>query len=130
VEEFLRQVGLDFVNIDQPMVSYPMGATRWVTGSRGYLRCHGRGRESWFEWGEDRAARYNYLYSLEELKDLAGRVRELEEKAQEVYIIFNNHPAGQAAANGLELSNLLMGRKFSLQPCLLAAFPRLKNITV
>jgi uncharacterized protein YecE (DUF72 family) len=35
MREFLREVGLDFCNIDQPLVSYPMGATRWVTGSRG-----------------------------------------------------------------------------------------------
>ena len=42
VREFLEAAGLDFCNIDQPMVSYPMGATRWVTGTRGYLRCHGR----------------------------------------------------------------------------------------
>lgn len=51
VREFLQAAGLDFCNIDQPMVSYPMGATRWVTGSRGYLRCHGRRKEAWFELG-------------------------------------------------------------------------------
>jgi uncharacterized protein YecE (DUF72 family) len=128
VQEFLAEAGLDFVNIDQPMVSYPMGATRWVTGARGYLRCHGRRKESWFEFGEDRAARYDYLYSPEELEDLVARVRELEEKAPEVYVIFNNHPGGQAVANGLDLSYLLMGRKFPLPPCLLAAFPRLRAI--
>ena len=32
VKEFLAQARLDFCNIDQPLVSYPMGATRWVTG--------------------------------------------------------------------------------------------------
>ena len=35
VREFLAQARLDFCNIDQPMVSYPMGATRWVTGHPG-----------------------------------------------------------------------------------------------
>ena len=125
VQEFLAQIGLDFVNIDQPMVSYPMGATRWVTGPRGYLRCHGRRQESWFEFGEDRAARYDYLYSPEELEELADRVRELESKAPEVYVVFNNHPAGQAVANALELSHRLLGRKFPLPPYLLAAVPRL-----
>ncbi len=59
------------MNIDQPLVSYPMGATRWVTGTKGYLRCHGRRKESWFEFGEDRGARYDYLYGPEELADLA-----------------------------------------------------------
>ncbi len=126
VWEFLRKVGVDFCNIDQPMVSYPMGATRWVTGSRGYLRCHGRRREAWFEFGEDRQARYDYLYSLEELEDLATRTRELTEKAAETYVIFNNHPAGQAVANALELEHRLdPTRRVTPPPGLLAAFPRL-----
>ena len=126
VREFLAQAGLDFCNIDQPMVSYPMGATRWVTGTRGYLRCHGRRQEAWFEFGEDRGARYDYLYSPEELEDLAARTRELVVKAAETYVIFNNHPAGQAVANALELAHLLRpGRGLPVPPGLLAAFPRL-----
>jgi len=126
VREFLAEVGLDFCNIDQPMVSYPMGATRWVTGTRGYLRCHGRRQDTWFEFGDDRGARYDYLYSPEELEDLANRTRELEAKARETYVIFNNHPAGQAVANALELISLLQpGHKISPPPGLLTAFPRL-----
>jgi uncharacterized protein YecE (DUF72 family) len=126
VREFLREAGLDFCNIDQPMVSYPLGATRWVTGSRGYLRCHGRRREAWFEFGPDRQARYDYLYSPEELEDLATRTRELMEQAAETYVIFNNHPQGQAVANALELAYRLdPTRRFSPPPGLLAAFPRL-----
>ena len=126
VREFLAEVGLDFCNIDQPMVSYPMGATRWVTGTRGYLRCHGRRQDAWFEFGDDRGARYDYLYSPEELEDLAARTRELEAKARETYVIFNNHPAGQAVANALELISLLQpGHKISPPPGLLTAFPRL-----
>jgi len=125
VKEFLAEAGLDFCNVDQPLVSYPMGATRWVTGSLGYLRCHGRRKETWFEFGEDRGARYDYLYAPEELADLADRTRELMEKARETYVIFNNHPAGQAVANALELAHLLQGRSFKLPPGLVAAFPRL-----
>jgi uncharacterized protein YecE (DUF72 family) len=127
VREFLAEVGLDFCNIDQPMVSFPLGATRWVTGTRGYLRCHGRRQDTWFEFGDDRGTRYDYLYSLEELEDLAARTRELVAKARETYVIFNNHPAGQAVANALELISLLHpGHKVS-PPGLIAAFPRLSQ---
>ena len=126
VREFLADTGLDFCNIDQPLVSYPMGATRWVTGTRGYLRCHGRRQEAWFEFGKDRGARYDYLYSPEELEDLAARARELLEKARETYVIFNNHPAGQAVVNALELVHRLNpGRPLYAPPGLIAAFPRL-----
>ena len=104
----------------------PWAPTRWVTGNRGYLRCHGRRRDAWFEFGSDSAARYDYLYSPEELEDLAARTRELMEKAAETYVIFNNHPAGQAVANALELIHLLQpGHKVSPPPGLITAFPRL-----
>jgi uncharacterized protein YecE (DUF72 family) len=128
VREFLAEVGLDFCNIDQPQVSYSLGKTAWATGPRGYLRAHGRHREKWFEFGEDRQARYDYLYAPAELEDLEARVRELMEKAPEVYVIFNNHPQGQAVANGLELAHRLTGQRFSLPACLVTAFPRLAAV--
>jgi len=128
VRDFLAQIGLDFCNIDQPQVSYSLGRTAWATGPRGYLRAHGRRREKWFAFGKDREARYDYLYNPEELAELADRVRELLDKAPEVYVIFNNHPQGQAVANGLELAHLLTGHTPSLPSCLLDAFPRLAKM--
>ena len=131
VRDFLQAANLDFCNIDQPMVSYPMGATRWVTGSRGYLRCHGRHKEAWFEFGDDRQTRYDYLYSPAELEDLEARTRELMAKARETYVIFNNHPAGQAVANALELEHRLTpGRALKVPEQLLAAFPRLTSFKI
>ena len=121
-------IGLDFCNIDQPQVSYALGKTIWATGPVGYLRAHGRRREKWFEFGDDREARYDYLYAPEELQDLAARTRELLEKTPEVYVIFNNHPRGQAVANALELSHILTGRAFPLPLGLIAAFPRLAEL--
>ncbi|MEW6388786.1 MAG: DUF72 domain-containing protein [Thermodesulfobacteriota bacterium] len=128
VREFLQDAGLDFCNVDQPQVSYSLGHTAWVTGPRGYLRCHGRNRESWFEFGEERQARYDYDYSTQELAELAARTRELLSQSPEAYVIFNNHPKGQAPANALELTGLLTGRRPPLPPCLLAAFPRLRAV--
>jgi uncharacterized protein YecE (DUF72 family) len=126
VRDFLQEVGWGFCNVDQPMVSYPMGATRWVTGTGAYLRCHGRQKEAWFEFGEDRQARYDYLYSPEELDDLADRAWELMSKAAETYVIFNNHPAGQAVVNALELAQMLdPSRRITPPPGLITAFPRL-----
>ncbi len=129
VREFLAEAGYEFVNIDQPLVSYPLGATRWVTGTKGYLRCHGRRQDAWFEFGEDRGARYDYLYEPEELADLAARVKALEEMSAETCVIFNNHPAGQAVANSLEMLHLLQpGYRPALPPGLIAAYPRLASL--
>ena len=128
VRDFLTNAGLDFCNIDQHQVYYSLGKTAWVNGPRGYLRCHGRRKEAWFEFGEDRQARYDYLYTPAELEELAARTRELMAQSKEVYVIFNNHPAGQAAANALELTRMLFPeRHASLPSCLLAAFPRLSE---
>lgn len=129
VRDFLTGAGLDFCNIDQPQVSYSLGKTAWVTGSKGYLRCHGRRKEEWFKFGEDSQARYDYYYAPQELEDLAARTRELMAQTREVYVIFNNHPAGKAAANTLELTHLLFPeRHVPLPPCLTAAFPRLVEV--
>ncbi len=52
------------------------------------------------------------------------------EKATETYVIFNNHPAGQAVANGLELLHILKpDYRPTLPPGLAAAFPRLAKLT-
>ncbi|MDP3182841.1 MAG: DUF72 domain-containing protein [Desulfobaccales bacterium] len=129
VRDFLTETGLDFINIDQPQVSYSLGKTAWVTGPRGYLRCHGRRKEEWFKFADDRQARYDYYYAPQELEDLAARTRELMAQTREVYVIFNNHPTGKAAANALELTHLLFPeRHVPLPPCLTAAFPRLREV--
>jgi uncharacterized protein YecE (DUF72 family) len=126
VRDFLATAGLDFCNIDQPLASYPLGATRWVTGPKGYLRCHGRHKEAWFDFDDDRGARYDYLYPPEELADLASRTQEIMAQAPETYVIFNNHPAGQAIANALQLTHLLNpDHKLDVPPGLLASFPHL-----
>jgi uncharacterized protein YecE (DUF72 family) len=57
-------------------------------------------------------------------------VRELLERAPEVYVIFNNHPRGQAVANALEIAHLLTGRSFSLPLGLVHAFPRLSKLGI
>jgi uncharacterized protein YecE (DUF72 family) len=128
VREFFTEIGLDFCNIDQPQVSYSLGKTVWATGPVGYLRAHGRRRDKWFAFGDDREARYEYLYAPEELEELAARVRELTSKAPEVYVIFNNHPQGQAVANALEMAHILTGRVVPLPDGLLNAFSRLAGL--
>ncbi len=125
VREFLAANQLAFCNIDQPQVSYSLGATDWVTGPFAYLRLHGRNRRHWFSSGEDSSARYDYYYSPAELDELAARARRLLAQSQETYLIFNNHPRGQGVANGLEMLARLTGERFALPEPLKSAFPRL-----
>lgn len=125
VREFLAEHGIAFCNLDQPQVSYSLGATDWVCGPLAYLRLHGRNREQWFGSGEDSSARYDYYYSPAELDELAARARRLLAHGKDTYLIFNNHPRGQGVANAVEMLVRLTGQRPVLPETLRTAFPRL-----
>ncbi|MDD3580467.1 MAG: DUF72 domain-containing protein [Desulfobacca sp.] len=128
VRQFLQEQRLEFCNIDQPQVSYALGATDWVTGQVGYLRLHGRNRRAWFGKLDDPHARYDYLYEPQELVELSQRAKDLAAQSPEAYLIFNNHPHGQAVANALGMIQLLSPTRLVLPAGLKAAFPRLINL--
>jgi uncharacterized protein YecE (DUF72 family) len=70
-----------------------------------YLRFHGRNREKW-RAHEAAEERYDYLYSEEELKPFAEKVREIAAAGEsKVLIFFNNHVRGQAPANALMMAH-------------------------
>jgi uncharacterized protein YecE (DUF72 family) len=125
VRQFLADHNLSFCNIDQPQISYALGETDWVSGPLAYLRLHGRNRQNWFAKTDDAGARYDYLYTAQEMDDLAGRARKLTFQASETFLIFNNHPRGQGVANALEMLERLTDQRPSLPECLKKAFPRL-----
>jgi uncharacterized protein YecE (DUF72 family) len=68
-----------------------------VTTDFAYIRWHGRGKSSW----------YNYRYSLEELKPWIPKVKEVAEKTVAMYGYFNNHFHGYAVENCLEVLEML-----------------------
>jgi uncharacterized protein YecE (DUF72 family) len=59
---FLRDQGVAFCNVDQPVLGDSMGPSRRVTARIGYLRLHGRNYRTWFQKDAGRDARYDYLY--------------------------------------------------------------------
>lgn len=68
-----------------------------VTGGFAYLRLHGRGKSTW----------YNYLYSEEELRVWSQSLARLSGDAEVVFVYFNNHHRAYAVANALQLLQLL-----------------------
>lgn len=125
VRQFLGDHNIAFCNIDQPQISYCLGETDWVCGPLAYLRLHGRNRGNWFAGKDDAGARYDYLYTPQELDYLAAGAQALAAQAPQTYLIFNNHPRGQAVANALEMQERLTGRRPDLPDYLKRAFPRL-----
>ncbi len=122
----LRQVA--FCNLDQPQIGATVPPTTIVTAPTAYVRMHGRNGEAWFDKEADRDSRYDYLYSLDEIGQWAERVRLMQGRTKEIFIIANNHYRGQAVANALELAHALTGVQRVIPPGLLAAFPRLASV--
>ncbi len=51
--------------------------------------------------------RYLYDYSEQELKTLIDKVKVLEHKAKDIYVVFNNNSGGHAAQNAKTYQRLL-----------------------
>ncbi len=130
---------IGFCNIDQPQFQHSLPPTALVTAPVGYVRLHGRNYEHWFQNPEEErhdpnalphvAARYNYLYSMDELKDWKGRIEQVAEQARTTYVITNNHYLGKAVANGLQLIHLLIDEPVETPPPLLNYYPELAAIS-
>ena len=120
-----RQVA--FCNIDQPKIGASLRPTEHVTAPLAYVRLHGRHYDQWFSHTrvEDR---YNYLYTPEELERWHGRIVRIAEKSEKTFVVANNHFAGQAPVNALELRHLATGGPVAAPELLVKAYPRLEPI--
>jgi uncharacterized protein YecE (DUF72 family) len=102
----LRECGLGFCCVDEPRLKGLMPRIALATSPAGYVRFHGRNAAKW--WKHDEAwERYDYLYSPEELAEWVPRVRQLASSAEKVYLFFNNHYQGKAAANARMFAAML-----------------------
>lgn len=124
--ERLRGLGVGFCNIDQPALPGNLLPSCHATARLGYVRLHGRNAADWFRDGAGRDARYDYLYSPEEIAEWAARVRAIAAAgAEEIFVIANNHYRGKAACNALELRRALEDPDAAAPSSLAGAFPRL-----
>jgi uncharacterized protein YecE (DUF72 family) len=94
-----------------------MVQTVWAsTAPTAYVRLHGRNAQTWNVRGGSAADRFNYLYSEEELRELAEPLRTVARDVEEAYVFFNNNGRSadgsggwisQAATNAAQLQALL-----------------------
>ena len=119
----LAERGIGFVNIDQPLFHNSIKPGASVTSAVGYIRVHGRNYREWFRKGAGVEARYDYLYSKEELKPWAERAKEIASQAEETFVVTNNHYKGKAAANALMLKSLVSGKKSEAPETLRETYP-------
>ena len=115
-----------FCNIDQPLLGRAIRPSQHVTSPVAYVRMHGRNYKEWFA-ADNRNDRYNYLYTEKEVEDWSERIAEMSQRAEKTFVITNNHYKGQAAANALEIKQLLTGKPVAAPPQLVETYPILQK---
>ena len=105
VIEELKKREVAYVSTDSPDLKGLPHVLDVHTSPVAYFRLHGRNADTW--WGSDSRARYDYLYSDDELKAAAERIKRIVVKADKILVYFNNHARGQAVKNALVLKELL-----------------------
>ncbi len=105
---FFKERKVSLVSVDAPADKHfmVMPSEDYVTGPLAYLRCHGRNAEGYIK-GRSVAARFNYLYSAQQVAELAQRAVKLAAQAPAVHIILNNNADDYAPRNAADLRKVL-----------------------
>jgi len=136
--EMFKKLNLTYCTIDQPQIGEAIPFEPIITNDKAYLRFHGRNVKAWLKsinnFGkqqsyEEQSERYKYLYSPGELVEIDQKIKSIQEKVKEVYVIMNNHPQGDAIANAFELIHLLEEKdKVQMPSTIVKAYPRLETL--
>jgi uncharacterized protein YecE (DUF72 family) len=107
--KFLGDRDISYVAVDAPQ--FPTRTTMpplvAATSKVGYVRLHGRNRETYFARNVSAADRFDYLYTRDELEEWAPKIRELAEGTDVTYVMFNNCKYDYAPRNARELAEVL-----------------------
>jgi uncharacterized protein YecE (DUF72 family) len=101
----LKQNNIAWVQIDEPKFQSSIAAETPVTAETAYFRFHGRNAENW--WNGNVETRYKYLYSHEEIKELAEKIKTAAAQTSLLFAFFNNHWQGYAPRNATDMKTAL-----------------------
>jgi uncharacterized protein YecE (DUF72 family) len=107
VFDFLRNLRLAWVCVDEPPLPNLIAPRARTTTAHGYVRLHGRNAAAWYAGGEGGSDRYDYLYSESELREWAEKIKQMVQDARQTWVFFNNCHAGQAPVNAQAMKDLL-----------------------
>jgi uncharacterized protein YecE (DUF72 family) len=107
VFRFLEDHEIGYVNVDLPPIYGLPVPSEVVTADIAYVRFHGRvDAKTWWS-PEESKQRYGYLYEEDELKEWVPRIRNMDGKSKQLYVIFNNHFRGFATQNAAMMARML-----------------------
>jgi len=132
--EIIGGFGFTFCGIDQPHAKTSIDLAETPSISRkvgspfGYIRLHGLNAKAWFSKTATRDEKYDYLYDPSELDRITKIVESVRKTHEHTWVIANNHFAGKAVVNALELADRL-GRGRGLVPeTLVRTYRRLEAV--
>jgi uncharacterized protein YecE (DUF72 family) len=106
----LKDSGIGICNTEIPPVKHAFPLKYYATTDKGYVRYSGRNLNNWYPGGSQktrkeqiasRNARYDYLYSEDEVGErVLGQIG-LRQKTSSVAVAYNNHYNAQAVMNGI-----------------------------
>ena len=124
--DFLANQELTVANLDYPTAADSFDMPLCRIGKRPYLRLHGRNHKAWFSKA-GRNETYDYLYSRDELDEIAKRAAALAKHSEGLIAVANNHFQGKEMVNILELKAKITGKPVDAPPLLAQHYPRLRQ---
>ena len=130
----LAEHGVGVANIDQPLFKNSIAPSARATSAVAYVRVHGRNYVDWFRTPasdasraaqiETRNAKFDFPYSLDELKPWVERIQTITAlpAVRDTFVVTNNHYEGQAMANLVQLEALVMGQPVETTPVLMQSY--------
>lgn len=94
--EMLKHYGVAAVMTDSPDPNLQFLSDIVVTADHAFVRWHGRNDKFW----------YDYLYSKEELKPWADKIKKIKGQSKMLRGYFNNHLGGKAVLNALQFKQM------------------------
>ena len=125
----LQEHGAALVQIDEPKFKTSIRQNRLANVKTFYyLRLHGRNAAQW--WKHDAAEdRYNYLYSVDELRPFADIASATDAIVRKAYLYLNNHFSSKAVVNAAVLKSLVgQAVKGTYPPEMVERYPELNGL--
>jgi len=106
--DFLKEHEVTLICVDEPQgLKSSVPPLAQATASLGLVRFHGRNLENWERKGIPSAERFKYLYSQEELKEWAPKVKQMAGETEELHLIFKNKYRDFSVKNAFMMKQLL-----------------------
>ncbi len=105
----LEQQGLAYVSVDEPQIgsAQTMPPLAEATGSMAVVRFNGRNVKNWYAKDIPVVERFRYRYRDDELTPWVEKIRALEQRTGQVFVMFNNCFEDDAIVNAIDIARLL-----------------------